>query len=125
MTDKTDGAAIVEMNRTNMKVDPPVPEDSQRQREGSVARRERNTPWWAMVAKILQAQRTPATDPLWWSVVLGSNLTAIGSATTLVAVTIIQKNDLAMLFGRCVKLAIPFASLQIALPPVYTLLALR
>ncbi len=38
--------------------------------------------------------------------------------------TIIHKNDLAMSFGRFVKLAIPFAALQIALATVYILLVL-
>ncbi len=82
-----------------------------------------------MLAKILQAQGTASTDPLWWSVVfganLGGNLTPIGSASTLVAVTIIHKNDLALSFGRFVKLALPFAALQIVLATVYVLLALR
>ncbi len=56
---------------------------------------------------------------------LGGNLTPIGSASTLVAVTIIHKNGLTMSFGRFVKLAIPFAALQIALATVYVLLFLR
>ena len=55
----------------------------------------------------------------------GSNLTPIGSAPALVAVTIIHKNDLAMSFGRFVKLAIPFAALQIALATVDVRLVLR
>ena len=88
-----------------------------------------NIPLSAMLAKILQAQGTPSTDPLWWSVVfganLGGNLTPIGSASTLVAVTIIHKNGLAMSFMRFVRLAIPFAALQIALATVYVLLVLQ
>ncbi len=88
-----------------------------------------NIPLSAMLAKILQAQGTPSTDPLWWAVVfganLGGNLTPIGSASTLVAVSIIQRNDLAMSFGRFVKLAMPFAALQIALATVYVLVFLR
>ena len=87
-----------------------------------------NIPLSAMLAKILQAQGTPADSPLWWSVVfganLGGNLTPIGSASTLVAVTIIHKNGLAMSFARFVKLAIPFAAMQIALATVYVLLLL-
>ena len=87
-----------------------------------------NIPLSAMLAKILQAQGTPADSPLWWSVVfganLGGNLTPIGSASTLVAVTIIHKNGLAMSFGRFVKLAIPFAVMQIALATVYVLVLL-
>ncbi len=88
-----------------------------------------NIPLSAMLAKILQAQGTVSTDPLWWSVVfganLGGNLTPIGSASTLVAVTIIHKNDLSMSFIRFVKLAIPFATLQIILATVYVLLVLQ
>jgi Na+/H+ antiporter NhaD/arsenite permease-like protein len=88
-----------------------------------------NIPLSAMLAKILQAQGTVSTDPLWWSVVfganLGGNLTPIGSASTLVAVTIIHKNDLAMPFMRFVKLAFPFAALQIALATAYVLLFLQ
>ncbi|TDI46718.1 MAG: hypothetical protein E2P01_08195 [Acidobacteria bacterium] len=88
-----------------------------------------NIPLSAMLAKILQAQGTASTDPLWWSVVfganLGGNLTPIGSASTLVAVTIIHKNGLVLSFGRFVRLALPFAALQIALATVYVLLFLR
>jgi len=88
-----------------------------------------NIPLSAMLAKILQAQGTLSTDPLWWSVVfganLGGNLTPIGSASTLVAVTIIHKNELPMSFVRFVKLAIPFAVMQIALATFYVLVVLR
>ena len=62
-----------------------------------------NIPLSAMLAKILQARGTASTDPLWWAVVfganLGGNLTPIGSASTLVAVTIMHKNKLKMSFG--------------------------
>ena len=88
-----------------------------------------NIPLSAMLAKILQAQGTASTDPLWWSVVfganLGGNLTPIGSASTLVAVTIMHKNGLAISFVRFVKLAIPFAAMQIILATVYVLVFLR
>ena len=87
-----------------------------------------NIPLSAMLAKILQAQGMVSTDPLWWSVVfgcnLGGNLTPIGSASTLVAVTIIHKNGLHMSFGRFVKLAIPFAAVHIGLATLYVLLFL-
>ncbi len=88
-----------------------------------------NIPLAAMLAKILQAQGTVSTDPLWWSVVfganLGGNLTPIGSASTLVAVTIIHKNGLTMPFARFVKLAFPFAAMQIAIASAYVLLFLQ
>jgi Na+/H+ antiporter NhaD/arsenite permease-like protein len=87
-----------------------------------------NIPLSAMLAKILQAQGIASTDPLWWSVVfganLGGNLTPIGSASTLVAVAIIHKNDLPLSFGRFVRLAFPFAALHIVLATVYVLLFL-
>ncbi|MCH9035185.1 MAG: hypothetical protein IID42_11905 [Planctomycetes bacterium] len=87
-----------------------------------------NIPLSAMLSKILQAQGIASSDPLWWSVVfgcnLGGNLTPIGSASTLVAVTIIHKNGLALSFGRFVKLAFPFAVMQIVLATIYVLLAL-
>ena len=88
-----------------------------------------NIPLSAMLAKILQAQGTASTDPLWWAVVfganLGGNLTPIGSASTLVAVTIMHKNKLPISFVRFVKLAFPFAAIQIALATFYVLLFLR
>ena len=79
-----------------------------------------------MLSKILQARGTASTDPLWWAVVfganLGGNLTPIGSASTLVAVTIIHKNKLKMSFVSFVKLAFPFAAVHLALAIVYVLL---
>ncbi len=88
-----------------------------------------NIPLSAMLANILQARGTATADPLWWSVVfganLGGNLTPIGSASTLVAVTIMHKNKLDMSFSRFVKLAIPYAALQIVLATVYVLVFLR
>ncbi|TDJ21351.1 MAG: hypothetical protein E2O65_00005, partial [Gammaproteobacteria bacterium] len=65
---------------------------------------------------------------LWWSVVfganLGGNLTPIGSASTLVAVTIMHKNGIKMSFARFVKVAIPFAFIQILLALGYVLVFL-
>ena len=87
-----------------------------------------NIPLAAMLASILKSLGTPADSSLWWSVVFGSNLggnlTPIGSASTLVAVTIMHKHGVAMTFGRFVKLAALFAAVQIALAVVYVLLAL-
>ena len=87
-----------------------------------------NIPLAAMLANILEARGTPGTDPLWWSVVfganLGGNLTPIGSASTLVAVTIIHKNEIKMSFARFVRMALPYAILQIVLALAYVLLVL-
>ena len=92
-----------------------------------------NIPLAAMLAKILAA--TPRTvggnpsSPFWWSVVfganLGGNITPIGSASTLVAVTIIHKYELPLSFVGFVKKAAPFAALQIVLAVGYVLLFLR
>ena len=81
-----------------------------------------------MLAKILVAQGTAGDSALWWSVVfganLGGNLTPIGSASTLVAITIIHKYKLPMSFAAFVKLAVPYAALQIVFAVAYVLLFL-
>ncbi len=88
-----------------------------------------NIPLAAMLAKILVAQGTVADSPLWWSVVfganLGGNLTPIGSASTLVAVTIIHKYKLQLSFAGFVKKAFPFAMIHIGLATAYVLIVLR
>jgi Na+/H+ antiporter NhaD/arsenite permease-like protein len=89
-----------------------------------------NIPLAAVLSKIL-ALRTPATPSdsiLWWSVIFGSNLggnlTPIGSASTVVAVTIMQKNKLGMTFARFVKLSFPFAIVQLILATFFVLLVI-
>ncbi len=88
-----------------------------------------NIPLAAMLAKILSGLGTPTDSPLWWSVVfganLGGNLTPIGSASTLVAVTIMHKHELGVSFAGFVKRALPFALVQLALATVYVLVFLR
>ncbi len=87
-----------------------------------------NIPLAAMLAKILVAGGTTSDSVLWWSVVfganLGGNLTPIGSASTLVAVTIMHKNGIKISFAGFVKVAIPFAIVQIGLALCYVLLFL-
>ncbi len=82
-----------------------------------------NIPLAAMLAKILPSLGTTSDSPMWWAVVfganLGGNITPIGSASTVVAVTIIHKNKLPMSFGGFVKVAVPYAIAQIALAVVY------
>ncbi len=84
-----------------------------------------NIPLAAMLAKILAAQGIPSDSSLWWSVVfganLGGNITPIGSASTLVAVTIIHRNKIKLPFVDFVKKAAPFALLQIMLALGYVL----
>jgi Na+/H+ antiporter NhaD/arsenite permease-like protein len=88
-----------------------------------------NIPLAAMLSKILLNLGTPPDSPLWWSVVfganLGGNLTPIGSASTLVAVTIIHKHGLTLSFSGFVRKALPFALVQIALAIGYVLVFVR
>ena len=88
-----------------------------------------NIPLAAMLTKILVAQGTASDSALWWAVVfganLGGNITPIGSASTLVAVTIIHKYKLSLSFGEFVIKAIPFALMQLVLASVYVLLFLH
>ncbi len=88
-----------------------------------------NIPLSAMLAKVLAAREalgTPVGDGLWWAVVFGSNLggnlTPIGSASTVVAVTIIHKYKIKLGFGKFVMTALPFAVMQILLAIGYVLL---
>ena len=90
-----------------------------------------NIPLAAMLAKILAANPEVSANPdspFWWSVVfganLGGNLTPIGSASTLVAVTIIHKNELSLSFAGFVKTALPFAVVQIGVALLYVVLFL-
>jgi len=88
-----------------------------------------NIPLAAVLSNILESM-DPAVDPgMWWSVIfganLGGNLTPIGSASTLVAVTIMHKHDLRISFMGFVKKALPFAILHIVLATLYVLLVLK
>lgn len=88
-----------------------------------------NIPLAAMLAKILGQLGTPADSSMWWSVIfganLGGNITPIGSASTLVAVTIIHSNKLKLSFAGFVKKAAPYALVQIILATAYVLIFLR
>ena len=85
-----------------------------------------NIPLAAVLSKILDIRTTPSDSTLWWSVIfganLGGNLTPIGSASTVVAVTVMQKNKLGMNFIRFVKLSFPFAIVQLILATFFVLL---
>lgn len=92
-----------------------------------------NIPLAAMLAKILSntgAEIAQNPDsPFWWSVIfganLGGNLTPIGSASTLVAVTIMHKHKLEMSFGKFIITALPYAIVQLILAAAYVLVFLR
>ena len=87
-----------------------------------------NIPLAAMLAKILGGLDLASDSQFWWAVVfganLGGNITPIGSASTLVAVTIIHKNKLPLSFVSFVKAAVPFAALQLVLAAGYVLAVL-
>lgn len=86
-----------------------------------------NIPLAAMLAQILGSLDTPETSPFWWCVIfganLGGNITPIGSASTVVAMTIIHRQNLNLTFVGFVIVALPFAVVQIALATVYVLMA--
>lgn len=88
-----------------------------------------NIPLAAMLAKILQSLDAPTSSTLWWSVIfganLGGNITPIGSASTLVAVTIMHKQGLKMSFAGFIKVAVVFAVVQIAMAILYVLFVIR
>lgn len=87
-----------------------------------------NIPLAAMLAKIMVELNVVGDSPMWWSVIfganLGGNITPIGSASTLVAVTIIHKNKLEMSFAGFVKVAAPYAAVQLVIATAYVLLFL-
>jgi Na+/H+ antiporter NhaD/arsenite permease-like protein len=94
-----------------------------------------NIPLAAMLSKILAGLGTPintattSASPIWWAVIFGSNLggnlTPIGSASTLVSVTLIHRHHLQLSFAGFVKKAFPFALLHILLAIAYVLLVLQ
>ena len=93
-----------------------------------------NIPLAAMLAKILnvtpqvlEAQPDKSASPYWWCVIfganLGGNMTPIGSASTVVAMTIIQRQKLNLSFVGFVRTAMPFAIVQTILAIAYVLVA--
>ncbi len=85
-----------------------------------------NIPLSAMLARILSGMEPLSDGRLWWSVIfganLGGNLTPIGSASTVVAVTLMHKYGVPMSFAGFVRAAALFALVQIALAVGYVLM---
>ncbi|MCP4499492.1 MAG: hypothetical protein GY822_05945 [Deltaproteobacteria bacterium] len=85
-----------------------------------------NIPLAAMLAKILTAMPEAPPMAMWWSVVfganLGGNLTPIGSASTVVAVTVIHRYGIKFSFIDFVKTAFPYAVVQLLLGVGYVVL---
>ena len=88
-----------------------------------------NIPLAAMLANILQAQAAESPELIvsghWWAVIfganLGGNLTPIGSASTLVAVTVMHKHNVPMSFAKFVVIALPYALVHLSIAVAYVL----
>ena len=85
-----------------------------------------NIPLAAVLARILALLHVPGSSGLWWAVILGANLggnlTPIGSASTVVAMTVIKKEGINLSFMDFVKMALPFALIQLVLANLYLML---
>jgi len=88
-----------------------------------------NIPLAAMLAKIFGGMNLSPNPPYRWAVIfganLGGNITPIGSASTLVAVTLINKFKTHLSFANFVKRAVPFALIQLVFAAAYVLACLR
>jgi Na+/H+ antiporter NhaD/arsenite permease-like protein len=84
-----------------------------------------NIPLAAMLAKILGGPNYDLTSSSmeWWAVIfganLGGNITPIGSASTVVAVTIMARHKVPLSFLGFVRKAAPFAAVQLVLAAIY------
>ena len=82
-----------------------------------------NIPLAAMLAKVFSQAADPTPIAHWWAVVfganLGGNITPIGSASTVVACTIMKKNDRPIGFLEFVKVGGVFALLQLVVASGY------
>ena len=78
-----------------------------------------NIPLAAVLAQILGKMGTASDSSFWWCVIfganLGGNITPIGSASTVVAMTIIHRQKIPLTFTGFVLIARPFALVQISL----------
>jgi len=85
-----------------------------------------NIPLAAMLGKILHGMGDSAQPGFWWSVIfganLGGNITPIGSASTVVAVTMMHKYGVRMSFAGFVGKACVFALVQLLLATAYVIL---
>ena len=88
-----------------------------------------NVPLAAVMGSILEKQGLPSDSHFWWATIFGTNLggnfTPIGSASTVVAVSIIHKMGLKMSFLDFVKKAFPFAVVHVLRALAYVLVFLR
>ena len=88
-----------------------------------------NIPLSAVLAKVLTGFGTsyPYMDSLWWALIfgagLGGNFTPNGSASTVVAISIMKREGNAVGFLKYVKLAAPIVIMQLLLATAYLFLA--
>jgi Na+/H+ antiporter NhaD/arsenite permease-like protein len=86
-----------------------------------------NIPLAAVLANILDNLKDTEgfSSAFWWCVIfganLGGNITPIGSASTVVAATIIHRQKLKLGFMDFVKIATPFAAVQLVIAIAYVL----
>lgn len=84
-----------------------------------------NIPLSAMLAKTM-VQLPEFSSNFWWSIIyganLGGNITPIGSASTVVAVTVMARNDLKVGFIDFIKKAVPFAAIQLVMATIYVII---
>jgi Na+/H+ antiporter NhaD/arsenite permease-like protein len=82
-----------------------------------------NIPLAVVLAKILSLKGADPNSSYWWAVIfganLGGNITPIGSASTVVAMTVIKRQNVELSFLGFVKMALPFAIIQLILATVY------
>jgi Na+/H+ antiporter NhaD/arsenite permease-like protein len=82
-----------------------------------------NIPLAVVLAKILSLKGVVSSSSLWWAVIfganLGGNITPIGSASTVVAMTVIKKQNVDLSFLGFVKMALPFAIVQLVIATLY------
>ncbi len=86
-----------------------------------------NVPLSAALAKILGSTSALAEPRQWWAAIFGCNLggslTPIGSASTLVAVSIIHRHEGRVGFFDLVLKLLPFALLQLAVASAYVIVS--
>jgi Na+/H+ antiporter NhaD/arsenite permease-like protein len=88
-----------------------------------------NIPLSAVLAKVLAGfgDTYGYMSTLWWALIfgagLGGNLTPIGSASTVVAISIMKREGKGIGFLSYVKIGAPIVLMQVALATVYLLLA--
>jgi len=82
-----------------------------------------NVPLAAMLAKMLPAGTPP---DIWWASIIGGNLggniTPIGSAAVVVGVTLMKREGIKLSFTGFMKVAAPFAVVQLLMGSAYVLL---